>query len=363
MAKSIMELDKNFSVQAISKNDEFDFYDVRKKPFKIYGLYNPETEKVFKRMPDDVAKTVSEGVEILRHRTAGGRIRFKTNSKRIVLKAFMDDINFLPHMPFAGSAGFDFYTKEDSGYIYRAIALPAGWGNDICNEVSKNGGYESIVNLNDDKMKDITINLPSYNNLNGLYIGIEKNSTLDFGDEYRDILPVVYYGSSITQGGCASRPGNNYPNILSRRYDMDFYNLGFSGCAKGEEEIAHYIAGLEMSCFVYAYDNNAPTSEHLRNTHEKMYNIIREKNPDVPVIFKSRPKVHLTDEESEMKSIIYNTYKKAKEAGHNVYFVDGQEIFNLLGKDSGSVDGIHPNDLGFMCIAEAIDKVFKGIYK
>ena len=81
--------------------------------------------------------------------------------------------------------------------------------------------------------------------------------------EYRIKKPVVYYGSSITQGGCASKPGSSYESILSRRFDCDYINLGFSGTAKGEDEIVDYIKGLEMSVFVMDYDHNAPTTEHL----------------------------------------------------------------------------------------------------
>ena len=205
-------------------------------------------------------------------------------------------------------------------------------------------------------MKDYTINFPLYNNIDEVYIGIEKGLKLEEGDMYKDILPVVYCGSSITQGGWASRPGNSYTNIISRDLDVDFINLGFSGNAKGEPEMAEYISNLKMSCFVYDYDHNAPNVQHLRDTHERMYKEIRAKNLELPVIFVSRPNMYLSAEEKERKQVILTTYNNAKQRGENVCFVDGEEMFKLFGGDSSTVDGTHPNDLGFMCMAKCIGK-------
>ena len=362
MTKRLKDIDKNFEIATVDGNEKYDFYDIRKAPFKIYGLYNPENEMTFKRLPDDIAKSVSEGVAILSKNTSGGRVRFKTNSKSIVVKAVISEMSLMPHMAMCGSSGFDLYSKEKEGYRYRGSCITM-CGNDAVEKINKNGGYENVIVLPDDEMRDYTLNFPLYNNVDAVYIGIEKGARLEPGDNYKDVKPVIYYGSSITQGGCASRPGNSYANILSRRYDIDFINLGFSGNAKGEDEIAEYISKLEMSCLVYAYDHNAPTVEHLRDTHERMYRTIRAKHPEIPVIFTSRPKVFLNQEEIERKEIIKTTYNNAKNRGENVYFVDGQEMFKLFGGDSGSVDGTHPNDLGFMCISEAVGKAFEKIYK
>ena len=171
---------------------------------------------------------------------------------------------------------------------------------------------------------------------------------------YRYACPVVYYGSSITQGGCASRPGNAYPAILSRMLDCDFVNLGFSGNAKGEAEMADYIAGLPMSVFVYDYDHNADTSR-LQRTHARMFGIIRERQPQLPVIMLSRPQPYLDEGERARRRIIEETFQSALRAGDkNVYFIDGSSLLHRFGGDSGTVDRCHPNDLGFMCMADGI---------
>ena len=177
-------------------------------------------------------------------------------------------------------------------------------------------------------------------------------------------MPVVYYGSSITQGGCASRPGMAYQNIISRWYNCDHINLGFSGNAKGEDAIAEYIAGLKMSVFVYDYDHNAPNVEHLKKTHKRMFDIIRGKNPNLPIIIVSMPKYPLTNNEVLRREVIKETYKTAKSQGdNNVYFIDGCEMMRFKGGNEATVDNCHPTDLGFRRMAdwigEAVGKALK----
>lgn len=101
--------------------------------------------------------------------------------------------------------------------------------------------------------------------------------------------PIVFYGSSITQGGCASRPGNSYTHIICRWLDANMVNLGFSGNAKGEPEMAELISQIDMGALVMDYDHNAPDAEYLLNTHENFFKIIRSNHPYLPVIFVSKP--------------------------------------------------------------------------
>ena len=141
--------------------------------------------------------------------------------------------------------------------------------------------------------------------------------------------------------------------------DCDFVNLGFSGNAKGETEMAEYIAGLPMSVFVYDYDHNAGP-EHLQATHGRMFRIIRERQPQLPVIMISRPQPYLNEEERAMRRIIEETFQSALQAGdRNVYFIDGSSLLHRFGGDSGTVDRCHPNDLGFMCMADGIRETLR----
>ena len=265
-------------------------------------------------------------------------------------------------MTLAGIAGMDVYIKTDEGYRYHATCMTEG-GNDAAARVTENHGYVNSMLLPDGGMKDITINLPLYGGMEELYVGLAPGARLEPADGYREFLPTVYYGSSITQGGCASRPGNNYSGILSRKFDVDFVNLGFSGSARGETAIAEYVASLPMSAFVYAYDHNAPSVEHLAATHEAMYNTVRAAHPDVPIIFITRPKPRYNNDEIARRRVVLDTFEHAKARGERGYFVDGETIFDIFGGDGGSVDGCHPNDLGFACVAAALEPIFAEIYR
>jgi len=209
--------------------------------------------------------------------------------------------------------------------------------------------------------REITINFPLYSNVRDLYIGLQEDAITEEAKPYKSDKPIVYYGSSITQGGCASRPGMSYQAIVSRSIDYDYINLGFSGNAKAEDEMIDYIKNLEMSVFVYDYDHNSPSVEHLSSTHEKMFKAIREKHPDLPVIMMPRPKHYLSDVEKERRRIVETTYKNALAAGDkNVYYISNEELTEMC-KGEGTVDNAHPTDFGFASMAKPIIKVLKTI--
>ena len=343
--KALTEIDKNFIPATIDKQDYL-FRDCREEPFRIYGLIWPnEEDPFFTRMPRKVAKTVNDGVLSLCNCTAGGRVRFKTDSATVAIRAKMHNIYRGDHFPITGSAGLDLYADG----IYRGTFRPPFEITD---------GFESRVDLRGKGMREILIHMPLYSGVISLEIGIEPGSVLLPAEEYKYKTPVVYYGSSITQGGCASRPGNCYQNNISRHYDCDHVNLGFSGSAKAEETMIDYLISLPMSIFVMDYDHNAPTPEYLEETHYKMYRRFRDARPDVPIVMATMPKVTATDNSVRRRAVILDTIAKAKAAGdENVYFVDGKEMMAMFGDDGGLVDDCHPNDLGFLCMARAFGEV------
>lgn len=356
MNKSIDSIDKNFAVNTSFDEKDIKMYDVRKPPFKVYGLNNYKEEKVFKRIPDAVAANTSEGVAQLYKNTAGGRVRFTTDSRYVAIKACMPFVCNMPHMPLTGTSGFDLYVDINGKDIFYKTFVPP---------IDMKDGYESIVYFPDNQKRDITINFPLYNNVDDLYIGLQENSVLQERNEYNYPVPILYYGSSITQGGCASRPGNSYQAIISRRLDCDYINLGFSGSARGESAIAGYMAGLDISVFVCDYDHNAPDTEHLYKTHGALYEKFRSKNEKLPIVLISRPDFDNNFKDSvKRRDIIYNTYINAVKSGDdNVYFIDGQSLFKDEGRDSCTVDGCHPNDLGFMRMADTIGAVLHKLIK
>ncbi len=326
------------------------FYSFRSEPFRIYGLYdaqNPERKRCV-RMPEEVAEKVSDAVRSLNFATAGGRVRFNTTSRYLALKMkkapYDPTLNFSP----IGRASVDVYVRRGiaSEQIFAGIVKPNFDGSDL----------EGLVELPEGN-KQVTLNLPNYSGTTELFIGLDESASLTRHEDYSVEKPVLYYGSSITQGGCASRPGMSYESIISRRLDINYINFGFSGSAKAEDGIADYMASLDYSVFVCDYDHNAPNVEHLKNTHEKLYLKIRAAHPDVPVIFLTKPDFWLKNADCEKRrDVIYNTYINAKNRGEKVFFVDGYSLFAGQNREDCTVDGCHPNDLGMFRMADVIGK-------
>jgi hypothetical protein len=185
------------------------------------------------------------------------------------------------------------------------------------------------------------------------------------GVKYRDLSPIVYYGSSITQGACASRPGNIYQNIICRRNNIDYVNLGFSGSGFAEDTMVDYLCGLEMSAFVCDYDHNAPNVSHLEATHRKMYEKIRAAHPELPYIMISRVDFDCEYYENiKRRDVIIDTYRYARATkDKNVYFIDGASVFRGPYQDLCTTDGCHPTDLGFYRMAMGMLPTLKKILK
>lgn len=333
------------------------WFNIRKTPFKIYGLYKPLENEHFVRLPYEVAANTNEGVKDLYLNTSGGRFSFATDSPYIAIHALQPTLYVMPHMPRTGSAGFDAYVcDENKDQVYV--------GTFFANVRSSQEYFASINSrTNFGKVFNYVIDFPLYEKVDDVYIGVHKDAEIDVYDTpYTDDLPIVFYGSSITQGGCVSRPGLMYPNILSRRFHRDIINLGFSGSCRGEQTILDYMANLKMSVFVCDYDHNAPTSDHLRKTHYNVYETIRKKNPDLPFIMVSKPDVLWFPDSLERKNIILDSYNKALSLGDkNVYFVDGFKMFEGDYYDSCTVDNTHPNDLGHYLMAKHIGEAIEEI--
>lgn len=346
----ISEIDHNFKTERILGKNNIEFYDADKPPFRIYGIYR-DGEK-YRRMPEDVAKTVSEGVWLLHANTAGGRIRFKTDSSYVAIRAKMSNIGRMPHFALTGSAGFDLYETINGTETYRGTFIPPYDFQD---------SFEAIVELGSNELHAVTINFPPYSDVNSLAIGLQENAVIQAPAPYVNKVPIVYYGSSITQGGCVSRPGNSYQDIISRRFSCDYVNLGFSGCALAEPEIVSYLQTLPMSLFVMAYDHNAPTAAYLNSNHARTYRAIRSSHPDIPIIMTTRPNHILSESGWESRRVVEATYEEATNAGdHNLYLLNGDQLTVLCGQD-GTVDNTHPTDYGFAAIGKALCSLIEQI--
>ncbi|MBQ9358133.1 MAG: hypothetical protein IJT95_01170, partial [Abditibacteriota bacterium] len=313
--------------------EDIDWFDVTESPMALYGLLPPDgSEDYYHRMPLEVARAASEDVVSMCRQTAGGRVRFRTDSPFVAIHAELWHNYQYSNLNHISAAGFGIYSGEaEESYTGLAFGLP---DNDT--------GGDWQVPLPGDA-RNVTVYMPLYGGVRALYIGVKRGSMVTEAPAYRCGVPAVFYGSSITQGGCASRPGNSYQAILSRALDLDYINLGFSGSGRGEACVAEYIAALDMSAFVLDYDHNAHTPEHLRATHYPFYETVRRKHPDIPIVMASRPVIRPTEEEKERISIIRDSLERARQNGDgNVYFVDGSRFMTGYAADCWSVDGTHP---------------------
>lgn len=249
-------------------------------------------------------------------------------------------------MTLIGQSGFILLEETENGRQLVKILPP---------NFTDEKGYTAISELKGGKMRDYILYFPLYKDIKSVVIGLDKQATVHGGKRYRDIKPILYYGSSITQGGCASRPDNCYQALIEKWNNIDFINLGFSGNGKAEDAMVDYLASLDCSLFVCDYDYNAPDAAYLKKTHYRLYERYREKKPNTPIVFISRPDVGNGEDHAERENIIFSTYKQARGLGdENVYFIAGSRIYDERSRDNCSVDGCHPNDLGFLKMAEAI---------
>ena len=352
----IEKLDPNFLAQEVQR-EGLVWYNPRRAPFSLHGEEKNESGERFCRIPRALAAELdvaNPGNIQLNEHTSGIRVRFRTSSRYVAIHATVPGISLMAHMCLTGSGGFDVFADG----VFAGIVRP---------DFSKQDRVDGIVFFDDAREREIQINLPLYNPVHGLFVGLDKDATLSAPKPYRHTLPMLFYGSSITQGGCASRPGNFYQGHLSRWLDSDYRSLGFSGHAKAEPAMAEYIAAQPMSVLIMDYDHNAPNADYLAQTHERFFRIIRDKNPDLPVVFVTKPDM-LTVRPSSVedlrrrKAIVKKTYENAKAQGDkNVYFVDGEGFFPDSLRDACTVDGCHPTDLGFFFMAAGMEGVLREI--
>ena len=337
-------------------------FDVRKTPFSLHGLYHPQEEGLFRRMPREVAEATNAGVKLLYTNTAGARVRFATDSSFIAVGAVFPPMAFYSKGSAAlsglGAFCFDLYADGRHVQVLQPECLTAD-ENQAFFDI-QNGHYEAFARFGGKRMREITLFFPSFVNVSELYIGLEEGCALKEGTPYKNEKPVVIYGSSITQGACASRAGNTYPNILSRRHNVDFINLGFAGSAQAENAIIDYLGSLDACMLVFDYDHNAPNPDFLRRTHLPALRKLRAAHPTIPFVLLSRPNLSGGEAQTmERIEIIRESYRACLSDGCGpVHFVNGNEIFKSCDSEMMTADNTHPTDLGFYAMASALDDVF-----
>lgn len=352
---NLSDFDKNFKLPLMAEKDVC-WYDAESFPFSLHGVYYDSENSVYRRMPKGVAKSVNNGVLYGSTYGVGGRVRFVTDSPYIAIKCSANSDNALARMPIFATHSLSLYVD---GKYSNAFYVE---DKDIWNAKPNQLAFSRSIVIDENfKERNIEICFPLYTAVNKLFIGVKNGSKVLPSKKYKHEKPMVFYGSSITQGGCTSHAGNEYTALLSRWLDSDYINLGFSGSAKGEPKMAEYLSSLSPSIFVLDYDHNAPTEEHLKSTYRPVFDKIREVHPLTPIVMMSAPNPEILYHGDKRKEIIKSVYETALSNGDkNVYFVDGSEFF-LEDRDCCTVDLVHPNDYGFYKMAKKLYPLFNKI--
>ena len=338
----------NVFTSARREQDGFVYLNVVDEPFVIGGIDHPKNNGgEFFRLDAARRDDYSGANRGLAENTPGACVRFATNAAQISLRITLRAGCFgMHHFCDRGVYGVDAYVGTGTARFYVGGQMQTFADNHDVN----------VGTLNLPKgIKEVMVELPLYAGIAKLEVGFPRSARIGKPTE-RTVKPVAFYGSSITQGGCVSRPGSAYTNIICRALDADCRNFGFSGSAMGELPVADYIGRCELSCFVMDYDYNAPTVEHLKATHEPFFKRIRELQPDLPVVFVTHP-FYSDPNQTDLDriAVVKNTYDNAVAAGDkNVAFVDSRVFFTKDMRDLYAVDNLHPNDLGQMDMAQKI---------
>ena len=347
---SAWKMDSNMVLKKADA-DGIVWFDAQEKPFNLVGFEWIEQDSVYRRLPINPDWEITKHVDGLSNHTAGGQVRFSTNSKKILVKLELAGRSNMYHMPATGQSGFDLYVRD---YGVQRYIRTTRFAHD-----SVNYQYE-LYKSDESKFHNFTLNFPLYNGVKSLQIGIEQGSILQAPPAFSFNGKIVIYGTSITQGGCVTRPGMAYSNILSRKLDAQFINLGFSGNGKGEPALANLINQItDVSFIILDYEANA--GKTIKNSLDPFIEILREKHPETPILIMSKIKYASYYKGSPNNKLYYelrdfqqNLVDERVAAGdENIYFLDGSKV---LGDDyyECAVDGVHPSDLGSDRIANAL---------
>ena len=317
----------------------------------LYGKCIEETSARYERLPEEFKGVIRMPLWDLGRNSAGLYVRFRSNSTQIRARwKSTSPRQYMPHMTDAGDSGLDLYIlTEKDGWRFAGSGFEWG-GRD------KERKNKTLVANMLPQMREYMLYLSLYNGIDELEIGVDEGSVIEAPavESPETERPVVMYGTSILQGGCASRPGMAFTAILGRKLDREVINLGFSGNAKLDYEIAEYITRVsDPGLIVLDYVPNS-SAELIGERGERFFRIIRDAFPDVPVIFVEGPTFphsrfdrKMLEEVTSKNEAQLALYKKLKKAGEKkLYYVSTE---GLIGDDGeATVDGVHLTDLGMM---------------
>jgi hypothetical protein len=304
------------------------------------------------RLPARLQDSFPKAVWGLAQEPSGGRIRFRTDSTAVAIRLEYPEPPNMRNMHAFGQAGVDLYLNG----AYAGTATP---GKDAApGKVTEFVYYDYSAKPRVER--EITLYLPLYMAVKVRGIGLDPAAHVVPAKRFDLPKPLVFYGTSITQGGCASRSGMSYQAILGRMLNVDFVNLGFSGNGKGEPALASAVASIDAAAYVLDFAVNNESVESLKAVYAPFLDTVRRQHPETPIVCVTPiygtgeffP--HLDREREEMRGVVRQAAAARIAAGdRNVHLVEGTDLLGPA-QGAGLVDGVHPNDLGFEWMAEGL---------
>ncbi len=334
-----------------AKIDSMEFHAAR--DLRIVGKGFTDTESFYDRLPASVKEGCREELWTLSTNSAGMAVRFRTNSTSIAVKWTVRQQMNMGHMTTIGIRGVDLYRLTSEGWRHVNSGRPS--------TKSKENSSVLIENMASE-YAEYMLYLPLYDGVSDVQIGVDSGAEIaqPIDPSPRADRTVVFYGSSIMQGGCANRPGMCSTSIISRDMDFEAINLGFSGNARCDLYIAEAMARLNPTVFFLDFVPNC-TADMIKERAVKFIEIIRKAHPTTPIImidsykfptlqWDSKQRIQWEAKTAEVRKVAEH-FKRDK----NFYFYEG-ESYN---DDECSVDGAHLTDLGFKAMADHYQKLLK----
>ena len=340
-------------------DDETTWHNLTALPLEGKGW--TATKSLYDRLPAKAEGLVRADVWDLSHDSTGLRYRFVTDAKilRARWKLRRPDHLALPHMPATGVSGLDLYVLNDNRWHWVGAGRPVQPG---LNEATLAEGLKQ-------EQREYLLYLPLYNGVESVEIGLPGGAVFEPApDRYAGQKPILFYGTSIVQGGCASRPGMAHAAILGRMLDRPIVNLGFSGNAKSEPEVARLLAGLYPAVYVLDSLPNLSVEEAAERL-EPFVKTVRAAHPKTPIVLvenvtyaDSAFRYTRMSKAVAINALLKQLYDKLIASGDaGVYYVPTRSLLGSDGEDT--VDGTHPTDLGFLRMAEGMAPVLREALK
>lgn len=321
------------------------FYDARQ--LTIEGKGFSDTPTGFSRLPERVKGQVTPAVWNLGSNGAGLYVRFESDSPNIAA-TWDTDTTGMAHMARTGSNGLDLYYRRGKEWVYCGTGKP--WTIRATAVLAGNRPKE---------MSEYMLYAPLYSKLKELKIGVDEGSKLlPAKPRPKDELPIVFYGTSITQGGCASRAGMCHTGILGRWLNRETINLGFSGAGKMEPIMAELMTEIPAAAYVLEPLPNM-TLALVQERYSKFVDILRSKHPETPIVLVEHPSL---SHDAPLNRAVQKIRDELKAKGvRNLFYITAEPQF--AGPENPTVDNSHPTDLGFLRMAEAYKPVLLNALK